>query len=164
MDISPGSGGDLVDGAEDKIPPLKGTIWMMEDAVLFEPALCCITNLSFKGDANSPSQEDPLHSADSPGFGPACEMAFKSIPLHIVTHSRTVVFINIRDIFPIYPIDRMNWNLKLSGGRILRLSLPRGVGPGTFMTYDEKSKSLFSGDIFGAIPINGLERFLCRNA
>jgi len=149
-------------GVEDKDSPLKCHTYLLddgEDAVLFEPG----SLLHHQSIFQRVMQIVPLkkiryivlthQDLDVCGSLPACEMAFKSIPLHIVTHSRTAVFIKQYGMsFPIYPIDRMYWNLKLSSGRILRfIFAPWCHSPGTFMTYDEKSRSLFSGDIFGAI-------------
>ncbi|MBI5756152.1 MAG: MBL fold metallo-hydrolase [Nitrospirae bacterium] len=149
-------------GAEDEDSHLKCHSYLLvdgEDAVLFEPGSLLHHQSIFQRVIKIVPLRKIRHivlthqDTDVCGSLPAWEMAFNSIPFHIVTHSRTVVFIKQYGIsFPIYPIDQMYWNLKLSSGRILRfIFAPWCHSPGTFMTYDEKSRSLFSGDIFGAI-------------
>lgn len=49
-------------------------------------------------------------------------------------------------------MDENDWKLTLKSGRTLQfISTPYLHFPGAFMTYDEKSKVLFSSDIFGAL-------------
>lgn len=149
-------------GIVNKDTPFKCHAYLLydgEEAVLFEPGPL----------ANFPSifqkviQIIPLQSIryivlshqdpDVCGSLPAWEKALASIPVSVVTHSRTAVIIkNYGLTSPLYLIDQKDWSLKLSSGRTLRfIFAPWCHSPGTFMTYDEESRSLFSGDIFGAI-------------
>ena len=51
-----------------------------------------------------------------------------------------------------YHVDSNDWKLTLQSGRTLKfIFTPYLHFPGAFMTYDEKSKILFSSDIFGGI-------------
>lgn len=51
-----------------------------------------------------------------------------------------------------YHVDENDWKLTLKSGRTLRfIFTPYLHFPGAFMTYDEKSKVLFSSDLFGAL-------------
>ena len=52
-------------------------------------------------------------------------------------------------------VSGINYQLRLSGGRVLEfIPLPYLHSPGAIATYDVRSKSLFSGDVFGAIGAN----------
>lgn len=149
-------------GVEEKDSPLRCHTYLLDDgidAVLFEPGPL----LNHQSIIQSVKQIVPLRKIryivlthqdpDVCGSVAAWETALKSTPLHIVTHSRSDVFIREYGISsPVYQIDKLYWHLRLSSGRILRfIFAPWCHAPGTFMTYDEKSRSLFSGDIFGAI-------------
>lgn len=55
----------------------------------------------------------------------------------------------------LYIVEENDMKLELSGNRFFRfISLPFLHSPGAIATYDEESKSLFSGDLFGAISDN----------
>lgn len=73
--------------------------------------------------------------------------------LKIVTHSRAwflIPFYGTRSEY--YRVDEEGWKLTLNSGRTLRfIFTPYLHFPGAIMTYDEKSKILFSSDIFGGI-------------
>ncbi|MBI5198227.1 MAG: MBL fold metallo-hydrolase [Nitrospirae bacterium] len=94
------------------------------------------------------SHQDP----DLSGSLPEWRKVLKD-DVQVVTHSRTAVLLrHYGASFPFYLIDQEDWMLRLSDGRKLSfLFAPWCHCPGTFMTYDETSRSLFSGDIFGAI-------------
>lgn len=68
----------------------------------------------------------------------------------IVTHTKNAILMaheHVQSEF--YLIDHNTWKLSLSSGRELRfLPAPYCYSPGAFMTYDEDSKTLFSGDLF----------------
>lgn len=70
----------------------------------------------------------------------------------IVTSTRASLLISyygVRSKF--YCVDQEGWSLKLRSGRELKfISTPFLHFPGAFVTYDSKTKILFSGDIFGA--------------
>lgn len=74
----------------------------------------------------------------------------------IVTHSRASILIahyGVRSDF--YDVDNNGWKLKLASGRELKFIFsPYLHFPGAFMTYDSKSKILFSGDVFGAFSFD----------
>lgn len=73
--------------------------------------------------------------------------------LKIVTHSRAwflIPFYGTRSEY--YRVDENGWKLTLKSGRTLRfIFTPYLHFPGAIMTYDEKSKILFSSDVFGGI-------------
>jgi flavorubredoxin len=70
-----------------------------------------------------------------------------------VTHSRAwflIPFYGTRSEY--YRVDENGWKLTLRSGRTLRfIFTPYLHFPGAIMTYDEKSKILFSSDVFGGI-------------
>lgn len=149
-------------GVIDKDSPFKCHSYLLydgEEAVLFEPGSLLHYPSTFQKVVKIVplqkvryivlSHQDP----DVCGALPAWEKAIDSIPFRLVTHSRTAVIIQHYGISsPLYQIDQKNWSLRLSSGRTLRfIFAPWCHSPGTFMTYDEASKTLFSGDIFGAI-------------
>lgn len=72
--------------------------------------------------------------------------------LEIVTHSRMSVLVKHYGIKSgYYNIDQHDFVLD-AGGRILKFyTTPYCHSPGAFVTYDETSKVLFSGDIFGGL-------------
>ncbi len=73
--------------------------------------------------------------------------------LKIITHSRAwflIPFYGIKSEY--YLIDFKGWKLELNSGRILRfIFTPYLHFPGAFVTYDTKTRTLFSSDLFGAI-------------
>ncbi|MBI5178497.1 MAG: MBL fold metallo-hydrolase [Nitrospinae bacterium] len=74
----------------------------------------------------------------------------------ICTHTRASVLIaHYGTRSPFYRVDANDWKLTLKSGRSLRfIFAPFLHFPGAFMTYDEKSKVLFSGDIFGGLSFD----------
>lgn len=74
----------------------------------------------------------------------------------ICTHTRASVLIShygTRSNF--YRVDANDWRLTLKSGRALQfIFAPFLHFPGAFMTYDKKSKILFSGDIFGGLSFD----------
>lgn len=77
---------------------------------------------------------------------------FCSSDLRIVTSFRSGLLIAYYGIeSPFYYIDRNNFQLRLKSGRILKfIPTPFCHSPGSFVTFDEKSRILFSSDLFGA--------------
>lgn len=73
--------------------------------------------------------------------------------LKIVTHTRAwflIPFYGTRSEY--YKVDQEDWKLTLKSGRTLRfIFTPYLHFPGAIMTYDEKSRILFTSDIFGGI-------------
>ncbi len=84
---------------------------------------------------------------------PLLEDVILNPDLKLVTHSRSSVLIKYYGVkSEFYNVDHHNYSLELSNGRILRFILaPFCHFPAAIMTYDEKEKCLFSGDLFGAI-------------
>lgn len=74
--------------------------------------------------------------------------------LRIAAHINTIRLIQHQAIkSEFYPVDRNDFKITLKSGRVLEfLFMPFLHSPGAIVTYDPKSKSLFSGDIFGAMP------------
>lgn len=73
--------------------------------------------------------------------------------LKLVAHTNTIRLINFYGLHSrFYPVDKHDFQLSLKSNRILKfLFRPYMHSPGTIVTYDPKSKSLFTGDIFGAL-------------
>ena len=69
----------------------------------------------------------------------------------IVTHWRTQALLKHYDWeTPFWLVDEHNWELTLKGGRKLQfIFTPYAHFAGAFCTYDEKTGTLFSSDIFG---------------
>lgn len=71
----------------------------------------------------------------------------------IVTHTKNAILMaheHIQSEF--YLIDHHGWKLALSSGRELKFfPAPFCPSPGAFMTYDQHSKILFSGDLFSGL-------------
>jgi len=84
---------------------------------------------------------------------PAIEKLIDRDDLQIVTHSRMSVLIKHYLVTSsYYEIDKHNNTLVTSSGLKLEfLTTPYCHSPGAFVSYEPKSKTLFSGDIFGGI-------------
>jgi len=149
-------------GAVDYTTPFKCNAYLIDDreeAILIDPGpITAYESILQKVVKVTPlakikhvilSHQDP----DVCGAMPAWERELISTPATIVTHSRNSVFINNYGLtLPQYLIDKEGWSLRLSSGRELRfIFTPWCHSPVSFMTYDVESRSLFSGDIFGAI-------------
>ncbi len=69
----------------------------------------------------------------------------------VITHSRAAVLVVHYGIkSPFYLVDRNDWELTMKSGRKLRfIFTPYLHFPGAFVTYDEKTKTLFTSDLFG---------------
>ncbi|MBI5816152.1 MAG: MBL fold metallo-hydrolase [Nitrospinae bacterium] len=74
----------------------------------------------------------------------------------VVAHSRATVLIahyGVRSDF--FHVDQNDWKLTLRSGRELKfIFTPYLHFPGAYMTYDTKSKILFSGDLFGGFSFD----------
>jgi len=84
---------------------------------------------------------------------PEIEKRINREDLQIVTHSRMTVLIKHYDVTSsYYEIDKQDLKLKLKSGLELQfLTTPYCHSPGAFVTYEPKTKVLFSSDIFGGI-------------
>jgi flavorubredoxin len=76
--------------------------------------------------------------------------------LKIVAHENSIRLIRhygLKSDF--YPVEKHNFKLTLGSGRILDfIFTPYLHSPGAIMTYDSRSKTLFSSDVFGAVSDN----------
>ncbi len=72
--------------------------------------------------------------------------------LRIVSKRENNVFIRYYGVrSKLLCIDDLGRTLKLASGRVLRfISTPYAHAPGSFMTFDEKTGILFTGDMFGS--------------
>ncbi|MBI3605290.1 MAG: MBL fold metallo-hydrolase [Nitrospirae bacterium] len=149
-------------GVTDEKTPFKANSYVLNDgdeAVLFEPG----STLYYAGVRDKVqkvvstrkiryillSHQDPDLCASVPLW----EEALGTNQFQIVTHSRTAVLLRhygIRSKY--YLVDQNDWSLTLRSGRKLEfLFTPWCHCPGTFMTYDKRTRFLFSGDVFGAL-------------
>jgi methyl-accepting chemotaxis protein len=71
----------------------------------------------------------------------------------VVCHSRMSVLIkHFGAGFPFFEVDKNNWRLSFGRGRVLTFAhTPYVHSPGAIVTYDRKSKTAFTSDIFGGI-------------
>ncbi|SNZ08549.1 diguanylate cyclase (GGDEF) domain-containing protein [Persephonella hydrogeniphila] len=70
----------------------------------------------------------------------------------VVTHWRTKTLLkHYQWKTPFYLIDQHNWRLKTESRELEFVFTPYAHFPGAFCTYDKKTKTLFSSDIFGSI-------------
>ena len=84
---------------------------------------------------------------------PQLEKVIDRDDLNIITHRRSAALIKhygIKSDF-LY-IDEDDFKLQMSDNRVLKfITTPYAHAPGAFITYDKKTKSLFTSDIFGAL-------------
>lgn len=73
--------------------------------------------------------------------------------LKIVAHSNSLRLIRHYGLASeFYAVDEHDFTLTLASGRVLKfIFTPFLHSPGAIVTYDEKTRSLFSADIFGAV-------------
>ncbi len=73
--------------------------------------------------------------------------------LKIALHGHAVRFVRHYGVqAQFYEVEKQNFTLTLKSGRQLEfLFVPYLHSPGAIMTYDPKTRSLFTGDVFGAI-------------
>lgn len=71
----------------------------------------------------------------------------------VALHWRTSVLIRCYGISnQLYVVNENQWSWKFSSGRILRfIPAPYCHFAGSIMTYDEKTRTVFSGDLFGTL-------------
>lgn len=87
------------------------------------------------------------------GSLPVLEDVIDNPDLKIAAHTNTIQLIRHLGINSgFYAVDNHDYRYELKSGRILEFyHTPFLHSPGAIMTYDVKSKSLFTSDIFGAI-------------
>jgi len=83
----------------------------------------------------------------------ALELLKKTIgEFTIVTHWKISMFLNKFDLdLPMYIIDENDWKLKLKNKELKFIFTPFNYFAGSFCTYDVKSSTLFSGELFSAV-------------
>lgn len=76
--------------------------------------------------------------------------------LKIVTHSSATRLIRHYGVHSeFYEVDMNDYKLTLASGRVLEfIHMPYLHSPFAVITYDSKTKTLFSGDLFGALSID----------
>jgi len=94
------------------------------------------------------THQDPDLCASIPIF----KNKIQNPDLTIITHTRASVLITHYGAeLPYYLVDQNHWRYEMSSGRALRfIFTPYLHFPGSFVSYDEQTKTLFSGDLFGA--------------
>lgn len=95
------------------------------------------------------SHQDP----DVCGNLPVLEDVINSAELKVAAHTNTIRLIRHYGLrSTLHAVDEHGFKLTLRGGRILEFfHLPFLHAPGAIATYDHKTKSLLSGDLFGAV-------------
>lgn len=95
------------------------------------------------------SHQDP----DICGNLAVVEDVIDNADLKIAAHSNSIRLIHHYGIHSsFYAVDNQNYRITLKSGRVLDfIFTPYLHSPGAIMTYDSKSKTLFSSDIFGAV-------------
>lgn len=95
------------------------------------------------------SHQDP----DVCGNLAVMEEVINNRDLKIVAHNNSIRLIRHYGLLSnFYAVDENNFKLTLKSGRVLEfLFAPFLHSPGAIVTFDRKTKSLFSGDIFGAV-------------
>jgi len=96
------------------------------------------------------------YDPDLCGNIPHMEAMIDSDDLKLISHHENIVFINYySEKSPMQCIEDLNHCYEFKSGRRLEfIHTPYCHSPGSFMTYDTKSKILFSSDIFGAYDSN----------
>lgn len=95
------------------------------------------------------SHQDP----DVCGNLPVMEDVIARDDMKIVAHTNSIRLLRHYGIrSSLYAVDKNNFKLTLKSGRVLEFVFtPYLHSPGAIATYDFKTKSLFSSDLFGAI-------------
>ncbi|MCP4153766.1 MAG: MBL fold metallo-hydrolase [bacterium] len=98
------------------------------------------------------SHQDP----DVCGNLPVVEDVIERDDLKIAAHGysiRLIRYYGLRSEF--FAVEKNDYKITLKSGRILEfIFTPFLHSPGAIMTYDKKTKSLFSGDVFGALSMD----------
>lgn len=96
------------------------------------------------------------YDPDLCGNIPHVEATLENDDLQIISHYENNIFINYYGAkSPKRCIENLEFHYDFSSGRRLEFILtPYAHSPGSFMTYDTKTKVLFSSDIFGSYDRN----------
>ena len=92
------------------------------------------------------------YDPDLCGNIPHIETLINSRDLKIISHYENNIFINYYSMqSPKLCIEQMGFHYEFGNGRRLEfIRTPHSHSPGSFVTYDTKTKILFSSDIFGS--------------
>lgn len=87
---------------------------------------------------------------------PQFEAIINNDNLKIISHKENNVFINYYSSkSPKLCIEKLDYEYKFSSGRVLKfIRTPYSHSPGSFITYDCNTKTLFTSDIFGSYDTN----------
>jgi len=96
------------------------------------------------------------YDPDLCGNIPHMEAIIGGAKLKIISHRENNIFIEYYSTkSPKECIEEMGFTFTFSGGRTLRfIPTPYSHSPGSFVTYDTATKTLFSSDIFGSYDTN----------
>jgi len=92
------------------------------------------------------------YDPDLCGNIPHLEALINNPDLRIISHYENNIFINYYSSqYPKLCIEQLGFTYQFESGRTLQfIRTPYSHSPGTFMTYDTKTKVLFSSDLFGS--------------
>ncbi len=92
------------------------------------------------------------YDPDLCGNIPHLEALIRNKDLKLISHRENIVFIKYYSTkLPMQCIETMDCAFTFSSGRRLEfIRTPYSHSPGSFMTYDTKTKTLFSSDLFGS--------------
>ncbi len=96
------------------------------------------------------------YDPDLCGNIPHMETMINSKDLQIISHYENNIFINYYSVrSPKQCIENMDYTYEFASRRRLQfIRTPYSHSPGSFVTYDTKTKVLFSSDIFGSYDYN----------
>jgi flavorubredoxin len=96
------------------------------------------------------------YDPDLCGNIPYIETLINSRELKIISHYENNIFINYYSMgTPKQCIEQLGFQFEFASGRRLEfIRTPHSHSPGSFITYDTKTKILFSSDIFGSYDHN----------
>ncbi|MDR2022521.1 MAG: MBL fold metallo-hydrolase [Hungatella sp.] len=96
------------------------------------------------------------YDPDLCGNIPHIETLINSEDLKIISHHENNIFINYYSVStPKQCIEQLGFHFEFASGRRLEfIRTPYSHSPGSFVTYDVKTKILFSSDIFGSYDHN----------
>lgn len=97
------------------------------------------------------------HDPDVCGSLAVVEEVLGRTDLTIAAHTNSIRFLRHYGVrSPFYPVDAHEMQLRLRSGRALEfLAAPFLHTPGTIVTYDRRTRTLFSSDLFGGISEDG---------
>ena len=96
------------------------------------------------------------YDPDLCGNIPHMEAIIDNPDLKLISHRENIVFIKYYSVkSPMQCIEKIDNCFEFSSGRRLEfIHMPYCHSPGSFMTYDTKTKVIFTSDVFGAYDAN----------